>query len=247
MVRAQGGAHFLPRNTQTCSGTKAGAPQRASSRGLSAPCLGHRDAFLGRGTGRVGIGHQGAPGSGRGRLIFLQPCLGTGPRLGSTRGRMYTSPAPLALPRSALTTRALLGRAAPLGFPSHLLVFPLSPHCTPAFNTPQPVTSTPARAHTCPSHTPLAVLWPLNPPRPPRPNRPWPGWEDHQQPASALLPLGVYLFQVPTQPLPLHLLHPTFPTAHRPRWYPRGPRRPKKAVSPRGRVPTKAPRGRAAG
>lgn len=71
VVRAQGGAHFLPRNTQTCSGTKAGAPQRASSRGLSAPCLGHRDAFLGRGTGRVGIGHQGAPGSGRGRLIFL--------------------------------------------------------------------------------------------------------------------------------------------------------------------------------
>lgn len=157
VVRAQGGAHFLPRNTQTCSGTKAGAPQRASSRGLSAPCLGHRDAFLGRGTGRVGIGHQGAPGSGRGRLIFLQPCLGTGPRLGSTRGRMYTSPAPLALPRSALTTRALLGLAAPLGFPSHLLVFPLSPHCTPAFNTPQPVTSTPARAHTCPSHTPCLM------------------------------------------------------------------------------------------
>lgn len=227
VVGAQGGAHFLLQYTQTCSGTEAGAPQTASSTGLSAPCLEHRDAFLGRGTGRVGTGHQGAPGPGRGRLIFLQPCLGRGPRRGSTRGGRILPQPPLPFLGLLLAPEPSWAWQLPWGSPSHLLVFPLSPHCMPAFNTPQPVTSTPARAHTCPSHAPLAVLWPLNPPWPLRHNPPWAAWENHQQPASALLPLGVHLFQVPTQPLPLHLPHQTFSTAHRPRWYPCGPRGPR--------------------
>lgn len=89
----------------------------------------------------------------------LSPAVsGQGSQDGLTRGRMYSSPALLALPRSALTTRALLGLAAPLGLPSHLLVFPL-PLTARRPSTPHSLFLSPQPEHTSVLATPPGLSY----------------------------------------------------------------------------------------